>query len=495
MRQRDQGSFDESEPAWEAQPKQQLYISCPFYEVGYFGERASGKTDALLMEPIVNQYLPADARFRTTGKKSRGWVLYLRKEFGRLREVIERAKELFPRLDPESMKRPGFGWVSQERTYRFTNGFRYEFGHLEDPDSHNVYHGRQFSRVIVDEAPEIPFYQYSYLFSVVRVRQSDEQYLQTSLGIRCSGNPYGPHVDWVKKRFIDIGPFGFVDRSPTTLPDGQVVIRERVAVQALLKDNKFIDYASYASSMADLPEHMRQAFLYGNWDYVTGAYFVDFNKAVHTCEAFGVPPHWAIERGGDWGSREPACCLWYTKDNDNNLIILDELYGPGITGADWADVGMAREAERGWTDTSGYLDPGAWADHGSSAPSPGDEMLSKGWLWYPADKTKGSIRMAAIELTRRLRMMSPSGVPGILISTRCPNLMKQIAAVRKKDDAVDEFDFEKMREDHAWEALRAILLANTARSEANPSIDLEVKRWEKIARAKDAADRRRREWY
>ena len=123
MRPADEGLIEAGEPIWTAYPAQNHYTSCPAYEVGWLGEKGGGKSDGLLMEPIVNQYMPARTRFEETGKKSFGWVIFIRKEYGRLREVIMRAKEIFPKLDPESLKHPGYGWVAQERTYRFTNGF------------------------------------------------------------------------------------------------------------------------------------------------------------------------------------------------------------------------------------------------------------------------------------------------------------------------------------------------------------------------------------
>lgn len=483
---------DPEEPGWAATEAQKHFIACGAYEVGLLGERASGKTDGLLMEPIVTQYGPARQRYEETGKKSRGWVLYLRKEFSRLREVIERAKELFPKLDPDSLKWPGYGWIAQERTYRFTCGFRYEFGHLEDPDSHHIYHGRQFSRVICDEAPEVPFNQYIYMFSCIRTKKGDEPYLEKSLGIRVGGNPYGTYVDWVKKRFVDACRPNEVLRYNVRLPDGTEAVRTRVYIPARIVDNPHIDYASYASSLADLPEPMKRAFLYGDWGYVAGSYFPDWNPQIHVRDNLEPTEGAEIRRGGDWGTRNPACCLWYMVDGDGNIIVLDEMYGPGITGEAWADRGLAHEERRGWTDTSGHLDPEAWQQHGSAAPSPGDDMLAKGWLWYPSDKSKGSVMLACVEMTRRLRMRSPTGLPGIIIDSRCKNLIKQIPMVRSKEDNLDEI--EDMRDDHAFEAARAILLSNPVAPESR-TLDVEVRRWERIVRAQNKSDRKRAEWY
>lgn len=478
-----------AEPMWKAWPAQEHFIRCPCYEVAWLGEKGGGKTDALLMEPLVNQYQPAQERFLRTGKKSHGWVLFVRKELGRMKEAVSRALELFPQLDPDSVTWPGYGWSQMEKIYRFTNGFRFEFGHLDDPHSHHIYNGRQFSRVIVDEAPEVPFEQVQFLKAQIRVQRGREPYLEKTLGLRVAGNPYGMYADWLKKRYVDNGANNVVTEM-VRLPDGKRVPRTRVWIPSYLKDNPSLDYEAYAATLTDLPEHMRRAFLYGDWNYVPGSYFGEvWDPKIHVCDPFEIPEHWEIFRGGDWGSREPACCLWATVDNDNNLIILDELYGPGITGVEWAREIRAREEERGWSDTCGWLDPGAWAEYGSAAPSPGDDMLAEGVSWWPAEKGKGSINLALVELTRRMKARSATGIPGLLVFSRCKNLIRTIPMLRTDPDNVDEL--EKLREDHAIEALRALAMAKPLSPELL-NHDQELRRWERIARSHE---QRKGAWY
>ncbi len=477
---------------WQATPAQSHYINCTVYEVLYAGERGSGKTDGFLMEPLVKFYGPAQERFLLTGRKTRAWVLFLRKELGRLKELIDRANEMFPQIDPQSRTAQGFGWSAMEKMYRFTNGMKVEFGHLDDPKSHLQYHGRQFVRVGIDEAPEIPEYQVAYMRSCIRVGKSDDEpYLQANLGIRLTGNPYGPYVQWVKKRFIEPMPPNTVLRYEVELPDGSKATRERVFIPSYLKDNEeHIDYASYASSLADLPEPMKQAFLYGNWEYTPGAYFEDFDERIHVRRNIVPPSGVPIQRMGDWGSRAPACCHWFHMDSDGNMIVLDELYGPGIDGPTWGEAILARERRWGWDPSSidGYLDPQAFGDRDNAGPSPADQMLQMGVSWFPSDKSKGSVLLGAIEMTRRLRARTPIGMPGITIDSRCKHLIEQIKRVKSKEDNPDEF--EEMREDHAWESLRAGLLANPLSPEV-VTTQVEAARWERLTRMLERSNSRR----
>jgi len=464
---------------WEASPAQSHYMQCPVYEVLYAGEKGSGKTEGLVMEPFYKVFAQAQKRYAETGKRTHAWVLFLRKELGRLKEVIDRAKELFPGIDRESATRPGYGWSQQEKIYRFMNGFKFEFGHLEEPGSHLVYHGRQFFRVIIDEAPEIPPHQIAYMHSCIRVKKSDEPYLQDNLGIRLSGNPYGPFVAAIKKRFVDAGPPNTVVREEVELPDHRKVMRERVFIPARLKDNPHIDYDSYAASLAGLPEVMKRAFLYGDWDYVPGAYFDGFDDRIHVRKNIEPPPGSRIQRCGDWGSREPACCHWYTTDGDGNMIFLDELYGPGQDGPHWGQEILNREIARGWrsSEIDGHLDPGAFNDPGNSYPSPAEQMLAMGVVWYESDKSPGSIVLACVELTRRLAARTPAGMPGITIDARCKHLIEQIKKVQADQDNRDKIV--EGRENHAFESARAGLLANPMPSE-QPSLERELGVWRRI---------------
>lgn len=491
-----------SQAIWEATEAQNHFIGCPVYEVLYAGEKRSGKTDAFLMEPIKKFYRPAQDRYVATGQKSHAWVLFLRKEFGRLKEIMDRAKELFPQVDPESATTPGYGWAQQEKTYRFSNGMKFEFGHLEEPGSHLVYHGRQFCRVIVDECSEIPYYQAAYMQACVSVRKdTDEPYLFEHLGIRFGCNPYGPHVGWVKQRFVDRASPNTIIPEDVKLPDGRTVIRHRVFIPAYLKDNaKHIDYDSYAASLAGLPEVMKQAFLYGNWDYVPGSYFPDFDDRIHVRDNIEPPQGSRIEAGDDWGSNAPACELFYTTDGDGNLFILDELYKPGRDGPTWGKECIKKAAARGWdaTQITGYMDPGAFTDPANGFPSVGQQLLDMGIIRYESDKSAGAIVAGAIELTRRLNSRTPSGIPGIVIDSRCKHLIEQIKQVRggDEDKGEDRDEVIEPKENHAFEACRAILLANPQPAEQLDAAQ-EIGLWQRLTAARDRASpqNKRTDWY
>jgi hypothetical protein len=481
-------SDEKQTPLWEASEAQSHFIQCRVYEVLYAGQRGSGKTDGLLMEPLVKFYGPAQKRFLETGRRSKAWVLFIRKELGRLKEIIDRAKELFPQIDPDSLSKPGCGWSAMEKMYRFTNGMKMEFGHLDDPTSHMVYHGRQWCRVVVDEAPEIPWYQIAYLKSCIRVKKDDgEPYLEENLGIRLSGNPYGTHVAEIKRRFIEGYQPNTIIREPVEMPDGSTEIMERVYIPSYLEDNaKHIDTKKYAASLADLPEQMKQAFLYGNWDYVPGAYFSDFDERIHVRENIEPPRGSALACGEDWGSANPACHHVYTTDGDGTIYILSELYKPGKDGPTWADEVIKHDALRGWdaTQIAGYLDPGAFADPANGYPSPAQQMLDKGLVRWESDKSAGAIALACIELGRRLRMRTPSGIPGIIIDSRCVKLIDQIKKVQGGDPDKGENidDIIEPRENHAFESCRAILLANPIPAEEN-TLAQEMTIWQRITRA------------
>src|SRR5207247_491157 len=126
-----------------------------------------------------------------------------------------------------------------------------------------------------------------------------------------------------------------------TLDNGEKVSRERVFIPSTLADNPSLG-PEYLAELMLAPEYMRRAFLYGDWNVTEGSYFGDvFDPRIHVIDDLGptevrIPSNWPVFRSGDWGGRAPACCLWITVDNDGNLIVLDELYGPGENATLWA---------------------------------------------------------------------------------------------------------------------------------------------------------------
>lgn len=468
---------------------QAAFLSCPVYEVLYGGQKGGGKTDALLFDH-VEQHLTVHKHWEETGMKTRGQALILRKEYGRLADFINRSLTYFPVLSKRMMK-----WQEQKHTWHCVCGYRVWFGHCEGPQDHQLYQGQEISRLAVDQVEELPYDQYAYI--KLQVRPSSPL-LEPTIAVRCSANPLGRHADWVKKRFVEKNRAGFdVQWEDIEVEDAYgekvVIRRDRVFIPAGLRDNPHLP-ASYIADLMSAPDHMRRAFLDGDWDVTAGSFFGDiFDAKTHVIDDLGptekrIPSNWPVFRCADWGPRSPACCLWLAVDNDGMLIVLDELYGPGEEPFRWANKILAIEEKWGWLDSKGfsklrgYIDPSSTQGDTSGGPTIAEKLFEAGLSWWPGDNDR---KNGWAEVRRRLLERGGVGghTPGLRIARRCTNLIRTLPNLTSPENEMkgDMDDIDTKQEDHAADALRyGVMSRPMAQLEKDIKED-EIKRWERIA--------------
>lgn len=465
-----------AESIWKPTPKQGLALSCPVFEMMYGGAKGGGKSDFLRVD-FMPQLTAATEHWRKTGIKSEGTALLLRKEFPRLRDLIRKQQILLPKIDQ------GVSWRENDRCFKFSCGYQFEFGHLEGPNDEQNFQGREFSWLGFDQVEEIPQYQYDYL--KLQVRSSDP-IMKPLLRVRSSANPMGRHADWVKERFVNPGREGFKVIRETIQTSQGPVLRERVFIPATLRDNPHLP-PEYEADLLSAPEHYRRAFLDGDWDVTPGSFFGDvFDPRVHVCDPFGVPRNWEVFRAADWGSRAPACCLWIAIDNDSNLVVLDELYEPGQTGTIFGKKILEVEEKHDWLDSKGYSKLHGYMDHqgrqnyGAEGPTPTEAMIEMGISWFDADKER---KLGWTEIRRRLMERSgPAGrTPGLRIFRNCRNLIRTLPNLIAKAEDIDDID--SKQEDHAADALRYGCMSRPM-SRHDTKEQREVEEWEALINAR-----------
>jgi hypothetical protein len=377
--------------------------------------------------------------------------VFFRKTFPQLDEVIARSLLIFPAF--------GATYKSDQHCWVFPSGYRFQFAHLENEGSEVAWHGKEITLLMIDQAEEIQEKQ--YLFLKMQVRTSDPV-LRPLLGVRISANPIGRYVDWIKERFIGKhydGGHVFVDEF--TLKDGRTVTRDRVYIKATLYDNPHVN-AEYEADLLGLPPDQREAYLYGRWDVHIGTFFADcWVPSIHVIQPIEISPHWEVFRMADWGSSAPAACYWAAVDQDGDIIIFDELYGPGKTGTAWAKKILEVEALYGdrfverdpetrkviGSKLNGPIDWAANTSNGAEGPTVVEAMHSMGVYWYPADKRR---KEGLVELRERLMKRTTERKPGLRIVSHCENLIRTLPRMVADDKDPDDIAHgAKKQEDHA----------------------------------------------
>jgi hypothetical protein len=274
---------------WKPTPKQLSFLQIPFSvkEGFYAGALGAGKTDVLLLYPILHR-LHENPNFKG---------LFLRRTFPELsNEVIPRSRQFFRAL--------GATFNKQGKTWEFPSGALFFFGHCENEDDVHNYDSMQPNYVAFDELTSFTEWQYIYI-TLERCRAKTGSGLPAI--VRAASNPGNIGHNWVRKRFIDPIPTGL------KLIQGKSGIK-RIYIPATIDDNPHID-PEYRKSLEALPESEKQAKLYGRWDAFEGSVFDEYREklfsdepenALHIVEPFDIPSFWPKIVAMDWGYAPPA---------------------------------------------------------------------------------------------------------------------------------------------------------------------------------------------
>lgn len=206
----------------------------------------------------------------------------------------------------------------------FVNGSEIKFGHWAGDASENEYQGLQYDVIFIDEATQFSERAFNYLGGCVRGVND----FPRRMYLTC--NPGGVGHRWVKRLFIDKDY-----KTNCENPEENEDPANYTFIFATVEDNNFLLESSpmYLHNLATMPEDLRKAFRYGDWDAIGGNYFKEFSPAVHSMPEFKVPAHWTRYRSFDYGL-DMFACFWWAVDEDgrcwcvrefekDNLIVQD----------------------------------------------------------------------------------------------------------------------------------------------------------------------------
>ena len=190
-------------------------------------------------------------------------------------------------------------------------GSTLQFCHCNNEADVDLYQGREFHDLAIDEAGQWPESMFRRLLGSNR---------SSSPGITpraaLTGNPGGIGHGWLKRLFIERR---FNEREN---PSDYAFIQALVDDNAALMDND----PAYVSRLESEPnEALRKAYRYGDWDIFAGQFFQEISKDVHFIPPFEIPRHWNRFGAYDYGFNHPAAFGWFANDEDGNTYLYREL--------------------------------------------------------------------------------------------------------------------------------------------------------------------------
>lgn len=450
---------------WEPQPgPQSLAVAAQFVtELMYGGARGGGKSDYLLGDFLQDVW---------QGEKWRG--IMFRRSYPELEELIVRAKEIYIPL--------GARYMVADKTFVFPTGATLKMRHVETESDCDKYQGHQYTWIGWDELTNWPnLKSYKKLKACLRSAAG-----VANKRIRCSANPGGVGHHEVKAYFVDPAPKGF-ELIENVDEDGN--IGTRMFIPSRVYDNKKLlaNDPGYIARLREIgsPELVR-AWLEGDWNVITGAYFPEFRSDKHVVDPFEIPGHWLRFRSCDWGTASPFCVLWFAVSDgyqipngayipDGALVCYREWYGWNGNvnqGLRWPASRVAAgivQRETPANDnggpglredvTYGVIDPSAYKQEGG--PSQAEVMARHGAYFRKGDNNRkagwNQVRERLCGQDGNPDVDNGVGTPMLYLFKTCTHLIRTLPALQH--DLNDPEDCDTDGEDHAPDTLRYGLMS------------------------------------
>lgn len=273
-------------------PRQELFFKAEAPHIAYGGARGGGKSWAM-----QKKFTLLAMRYENLN------LLLLRRTLGQ----VYRNHEL-----PMATELAGHVAYNQTRhELTFPTGSRIVFGYCDAEFDVYQYQGQEYEVIGLEEATQFTPFQMQFLATCNRTTRKD---ISPRMYYTC--NPGGVGHDHIKRLFID--RMFTKDESP----DDYVFIPASVWDNDVLMQND----PKYIRNLKALPEHLRKAYLDGDWNVIEGQYFREFDRKRHVIEPFEIPMDWKRFRAMDWGYSDPTAVLWFAIAPDKHIYVYRELY-------------------------------------------------------------------------------------------------------------------------------------------------------------------------
>jgi phage terminase large subunit len=414
-----------------ANPKQaQFYESRTLY-TAYGGAKGGGKTHAVRIKAV-------GGALRWPGIR----ILIVRRTYPELQQNhIEPALKLVP---PEVAT-----YNVTNRLLTFMNGSIIRFGHYPGGAGEREYQGQEYDWIFLDEATQFTEQEFRILGGCLRGTSR----IPKRFYLTC--NPGGVGHSWVKRLFIDrVFRRGRTEEESEN-PDDYTFIF------ASVEDNLPLLKASpeYVKMLSALPENLRRAYRYGDWNALSGSYFSEFSERVHLIEPFAIPEGWRRYRTIDYGL-DMLACLWIAVDETGRCYVYREVHKAGLIVSEAARL-IRENTLPGETIETTFAPPDIWSRQKDSGRSMAELFLLGGVPIVKADSSRVHGHMMMKEMLRPRR----DGRPGLLIFNTCRGLARDIQAIQADELNPNDCAREPHDVTHSVDALRYFCVSRTLRGE------------------------------
>lgn len=405
-------------------PKQWAFMKSKTLFTAYGGARGGGKTHVLI-------------RKATSGalEYTRIKILVMRRTYPELESTIIRPIIELVNSATVDGRPAGEQIASYNATMRlltFSNGSIIKFGHLQSASALSEYQGQEYDWIFMDEATHFTEYEFRTIGACLRGVNK----IPKHMFVTC--NPGGVGHQWVKRLFVS--------REYEKNEDPE----DYLFIPATVEDNtELMEHSkSYLQMLDALPDDIRAAHRYGDWDAMAGQFFSEFRRETHVCKPFILPKEWPRYRVFDYGL-DMFACYWVAIDFDGRFWVYREFCESGLIVSD------AAAAARNLTPADEMIQytvapPDMWSTMKDTGRTMAEVFTQNGIGLVRASNQ----RVQGWLLMKEFMKVRPDGKPGLMIFEDCARLIRDIPALQHSDKNPSDCATEPHDITHSPDAIR-----------------------------------------
>lgn len=431
----------------EANPKQALFYQSRTLFTAYGGAKGGGKTHAVRVKAV-------GGALTYPGIK----ILIMRQKYKELEE--NHIRPIINMVPPELASYNGSTHIMT-----FENGSTINFGHWQGRQSESEYNGLEYDWIFIDEATQFTERTFNFLGGCLRGVNN----IPKRMYLTC--NPGGVGHRWVKRLFIDRNfKTGCENPEENENPDDYTFI------PATVEDNYHLMQSSplYARMLANMPEELRRAYRYGDWNAIGGNYFPEFTPGTHTRKPFAIPGHWTLYRTFDYGL-DMFACYWIAVDEDGRSWVFREYRRKDLIAQEAADKILANTLP-GEKIMLTFAPPDIWNRNRDTGRSTAEVMMMKGinLVQSSSNRVQGHLMIKSLLANIPLKdpyvkslygPNPPTHLPGLMFFDTCKDVISDMQDIQADEEKPDDCAAEPHDVTHSVDAIRYYSISRTTAAE------------------------------
>ena len=432
----------------EVNDKQQQFLDSTAMFTCYGGAKGGGKSHIVRIKAIGGALM-------NDGIK----ILMMRKTYNELEENLIRP--ILKQLAPEC-----YAYNATSHLLTFENGSSIKFGHWAGDESENEYNGLEYDWIFIDEATQFTERSFNFLGGCLRGATP----FPKRMYLTC--NPGGVGHAWVKRLFIDRDYHRYPDE-----PERDEHPENYNFIFATVEDNKWLLESSplYLKNLANMPEDLRRAYRYGDWDAIGGNYFPEFRDNKHTTRPFKIPDHWPRYRSFDYGL-DMFSCFWWAVDEDGRCWAYRAYEHEKLIVQDAAKA-IHEHTLPHENITCTYAPPDMWNRLKDTGRTMAEVFMLNGVNLVRADNNRVQGHMMMKDMMAPIPLRdpyvkslykgkAPDKLPGFIIFNTCDKAISDIKSIQADDKNPNDCAKEPHDITHNVDAIRYFLVTRVVKAEA-----------------------------